>query len=95
MAVHDVDVNQVGPAALNGRDLRAEDREIGRQDRRRDPHGHRLTSSEIGSPGAIWKPACGFCRKDDAGGDAGVRDDRQRPRPETRARAADRPRDRR
>ena len=34
---------------------------------------HRLTSSEIGSPGAIWKPACGFCRSTIPGGDAGIR----------------------
>ena len=23
----------------------------------------RLTSSEIGSPGATWKPPCGLCRR--------------------------------
>ena len=34
---------------------------------------YRLTSSEIGSPGAIWKPACGFCRRTMPGGDAGIR----------------------
>ena len=40
----------------------AKRREIRAQDRRGQPHGrrrttHRLTSREIGSPGAIWKPA--------------------------------------
>ena len=30
------------------------------QNRWRDANRHRLTSREIGSPGAIWKPACGF-----------------------------------
>ena len=62
VAVHHVDVNQVGAAALDGRDRVAERREIGGEDRRRDLHAHRLTSSEIGSPGAIWKPACGLWR---------------------------------
>ena len=52
VAVHDVDVNQVGAAALDGRDRVAEGREVGREDRRRDQHAHRLTSIEIGSPGA-------------------------------------------
>ena len=41
----------------------AERGEVGREDRRRDLHAHRLTSSEIGSPGAIWKPACGLWRR--------------------------------
>ena len=62
MAVHDVDVNQIGAAALDRGDRVAERGEIGRQDRRRDQHAHRLTSSEIGSPGPIWKPACGLWR---------------------------------
>ena len=53
MAVHHVDVDEVGAAALDGRDRLAEGREVGREDRRRDLHAHRLTSIEIGSPGAI------------------------------------------
>ena len=60
--VHDVDVDQVGAAALDGGDRVAERREIRGQNRRRDEDAHRLTSSEIGSPGAIWNPACGFWR---------------------------------
>ena len=62
MAVHHVDVNEVGAAALRRRDRLAERGEVGRQDGRGDLHGHRLTSIEIGSPGAISKPACGFWR---------------------------------
>ena len=34
---------------------------------------HRLTSSEIGSPGAIWKPACGFWRRTMPAGTPGIR----------------------
>ena len=62
MAVHDVDVDQVGPASLYRCNPRPQRGEIGRQDGRGNPHLHRLTSSEIGSPGAIWNPACGPCR---------------------------------
>ena len=53
MAVHHVDVNEIGAAALDRRDRVAERREVGGEDRRRDLHAHRLTSIEIGSPGAI------------------------------------------
>ena len=63
VAVHHVDVNQIGAAALDRGDRVAERGEVGREDRRRDEHAHRLTSSEIGSPGPIWKPACGLWRR--------------------------------
>ena len=53
MAVHHVDMNQVGAAALDGSNRVAEGGEVGREDRRRNLHGHWLTSTEIGSPGAI------------------------------------------
>jgi hypothetical protein len=53
MAVHDVHVNEVGAAALDRANRVSERREIGREDRRSDEHAHRLTSSEIGSPGPI------------------------------------------
>ncbi len=53
MPVHDVDMNEVGAAAFDGRDRRAKGCEVGRQDRRRDLDVHRLTSMEIGSPDAI------------------------------------------
>ena len=53
MAVHHVDMNQVGAAAFDGGNRVAKGGEVGREDRRRNLHGHRLTSTEIGSPGAI------------------------------------------
>ena len=62
VAVHDVDVNEVGAAALRRGDGAAERGEVGRQDGWGNLDRHRLTSIEIGSPGAIWKPACGFWR---------------------------------
>ena len=52
MTVHHVDVNQVGAASLGCRDRVAEGGEVGGEDRRRDEDAHRLTSIEIGSPGA-------------------------------------------
>src|SRR2546426_515450 len=60
MPVHPVHVDQTGAAALPGRYRGAERREIGGENRRGDEDAHRLTSSEIGSPGPIWKPACGL-----------------------------------
>src|SRR5262245_6831500 len=63
MAVHHVHVDEIGTAALHRSNLCSEDAEIRRQNRWRDAHGHRLTSSEIGSPGAIWNPAWGFWRR--------------------------------
>ena len=80
MAVHDVDVNQVGAARFDRGDCVAEPREVGGQDRRRDQHAHRLTSSEIGSPGAIWNPACGLWRMTMPAGNAGIGRRRRRPR---------------
>ena len=62
VAVHHVDVYEIGAAALGRGDRVAQGREIGRQNRGGDEHAHRLTSMEIGSPGPIWKPACGLCR---------------------------------
>ena len=56
VAVHHVHVNQIGTAAFGGRDGLAEHGKVGRQNRGRDEHAHRLTSREIGSPGAIRNP---------------------------------------
>ena len=53
MSVHHVDVDEIGAAPLDGGNRVAERREVRGEDRRRDEHAHRLTSSEIGSPGAI------------------------------------------
>ena len=53
MAVHDVQVQQVGATPFDLGDLRCQRGEIGREKRRRNQHAHRLTSIEIGSPGAI------------------------------------------
>ena len=53
MAIHHIDVNQIGAATLDSRDGLAQHREIGGEDRGRDEEAHRLTSSEIGSPGPI------------------------------------------
>src|SRR4029450_11738722 len=61
--IHDVDVDEVSPPTFRGRDLLAKDREVRREDGWSDAHRHRLTSGEMGSPGAIWNPACGFCRR--------------------------------
>ncbi len=60
VTVHDVHVNEIRAAALDGGDRVAKRREVGGENRRSDQHAHRLTSSEIGSPAAIWKPACGL-----------------------------------
>ena len=62
MAVHDVDVDEIGAAALHLRDGLAKRREVGSEDGRSDLNLHLLTSIEIGSPGAIWNPPCGLCR---------------------------------
>ena len=53
MAVHDIHMNQVRPAAFGGGDGVGQPGEIGGKDGRRDAWSHRLTSIEIGSPGAI------------------------------------------
>ena len=56
VAVHHVDVNEIGAALFGGGDRRAERGKIGGKDRRRDADrfaAQRLTSSEIGSPAAI------------------------------------------
>jgi len=53
MAVHDVDVDQIGAAALGRADRVAKRGKVGCQDRGGDEHAHRLTSREIGSPGPI------------------------------------------
>ena len=62
---------QIGAAALDRGDRVGQAREVGGEDGRGDPHAHRLTSSEIVSPGAIWKPACGDCRRTTPGGTPG------------------------
>lgn len=54
MTVHDIDVDEVGPACLDARDRLGEAREVGRQNRRRDAHRHLLTSRTMSSPGAVW-----------------------------------------
>ena len=53
---------------------RAERGEVGRQHRCGDDRriAHRLTSSEIGSPGAIWKPGLRVLPQHDARRHAGV-----------------------
>ena len=53
MAVHDVDVNEIGTAPLGGGHGLAERGKISSQNRGGDADAHRLTSSEIGSPGEI------------------------------------------
>ena len=60
-----------GAAAFDGSDRLAERREIGGEDRGGDQDAHRLTSREIGSPGAIWNPDCGFWRRTMPGGTPG------------------------
>ncbi len=73
--VHDVDVQQVGSATLDRRDLLAQRGEVRCQERWRDCERKgihwRLTSSEMASPGAIWNPACGFWRSTMPGGTPG------------------------
>ena len=51
--VHDVDVNEVGPSAFGRGNLCPELREVGCENRRSDLDLHRLTSSEMVSPGEI------------------------------------------
>ena len=63
VAVHDVHVDEISPAALRRADGLAERGEVRGEDRRRDPDRHRLTSREIGSPGATRNPAGGWCRR--------------------------------
>src|SRR6185436_6639249 len=62
MPVHHINVDQIGAAALDRGHRLSERRKVCRQNRRRNQDAHRLTSSEIGSPGAIWNPACGLWR---------------------------------
>ena len=74
VAVHDVHMNQIGAAFFGGRDGRAKRGEVGRENRRRDADRcsrQRLTSSEIGSPAAIWNPADGNWRRTMPGGTPG------------------------
>ena len=64
VAVHHVDVQQVGAAALDGGDVLPERREIRGQQRRSDQHAHLAADLERDRlPRAIWNPACGFCRR--------------------------------
>jgi hypothetical protein len=53
VAVHHVHVNQLGAAAFGRGYGGAKGGKISRQDRRGDEDRHLLTSSEMGSPGAI------------------------------------------
>ena len=53
MAIHDVDVDGVGASTLGRPDGVTKRGKVGRENRRGDPHTHRLTSREIGSPGEI------------------------------------------
>jgi hypothetical protein len=53
MPVHHIDVNQIRAALLDARDGITQDGKVGRQDRWRNLDAHRLTSMEMGSPGAI------------------------------------------
>ncbi len=62
MPVHDVEVHEIGATPLERRDGVAKRCEVGRQDRGGEAHAHRLTSSAMASPGAIWKPPAGVCR---------------------------------
>ena len=82
VAVHDVDVDQIGAAALGQRDGVAQRGKIRRQQRRRDLDMpgwlHRLTSSEIGSPGAELEAALRALPQHDAGRHARDRDGRRR-----------------
>ena len=64
-------IRSAPPRSTRGH-LRAKRREIGRQDRRREAHAHRLTSSAIASPGATWNPPAGVWRMHDAGWHARV-----------------------
>ena len=50
MAVHDVDVNEIGAAAFNQRDVMPERGEVGGENRRGDLNHYRLTSMEMASP---------------------------------------------
>ena len=71
--VHHVDVDEVRPATLDCGNLVGEVREVGRNNGGSDPKIHRLTSSEMASPGAIWKPACGRLSKDNTRRQPGIR----------------------
>ena len=62
LAVHHVDV-QASSHGFDGLDRGADGERVGGDDRRGDvDRVHRLTSSEIASPGATWKPARGLWR---------------------------------
>jgi hypothetical protein len=62
VAVHYVEVHEIGTPSLGGGDLLTEPGEVRGENRGRKPSGHRLTSSEMGSPGAIWNPPGGLWR---------------------------------
>ena len=77
VAIHDVDVDQIGAPALDGRDLAAEIQKVRRQNGWRDLYpvcrpdgaiGHWLTSREIESAGPTRKPPAGRCRTTVPGG---------------------------
>ncbi len=66
VAVHHVDMDQVGSTAFGGGDGGSEGREVCRQNGRREADrstAQWLISSEIGSPAAIWNPAAGAWRR--------------------------------
>src|SRR5687768_6338415 len=67
MPVHDVDVNEICPAALDRRNVLSQIREICRQDGGRDLN-HWLTSSEMPSAGPTRNPPGGCCRTTVPGG---------------------------
>ena len=52
-AIHHVDVNQIRSTTFDRGNFVGEVSEVGRKDGGGDPEAHRLTSREIGSPGAI------------------------------------------
>ena len=75
MAVHDVDVDQVGAAALDGGDRVAERREIGGQNRRRDLQMRLASSAHLERDrlaGRDLETRLRALAQDDAGRDAGI-----------------------
>ena len=72
-AVHDVHVDHVGPALARGRERIREPGEVGRQDRRSDPHGvhgcaARAAVKVTGSFGEQGYPDGGYCFRMVSGG---------------------------
>ena len=72
VAVHDVDVNQVGAAALHGGDRLAERGEVGREDRRRDAARSSADLERDRLARADLKAGLRTLAEHDAGGDAGI-----------------------